>query len=304
MQGIGKQQVGRGRGVALMFCAPLLWSIGGMLVKGIGWHPLLIAGGRSAIAAVVIGLFMWWRGYRLKINRYSLLSALGCCGCYIFYCFANKWTTAANAIVLEYTGPAFVLVYSALFLHKKLKPRDVAIVIITLACISLFFFDQLSPGNMLGNLMGILAGASNAVMFTTMGQVPDDDDTRMTGMLLANILAGLIGGVTLFFLPITLDAHSMVFILLLGVVQMGVSYIIYSIAAAYCSAVACSLIAMLEAVLNPLWVMMAYGERPGLFALIGGVALIVSIASYLIFDSKATATDEKRKEKKGPAGIR
>lgn len=38
--------------------AAVLWSLGGLLIKLIDWNPLAIAGGRSAIAAIVMMFYI------------------------------------------------------------------------------------------------------------------------------------------------------------------------------------------------------------------------------------------------------
>ena len=59
--------------MAFMAMCAILWSTAGIFIKWISWNPLLIAGARSLIAAVVLGLFMAATGRRLKINKYSII---------------------------------------------------------------------------------------------------------------------------------------------------------------------------------------------------------------------------------------
>ena len=75
-------------------------------------------------------------------------------------------------------------------------------------------------------------------------------------------------------------------ILILGVFQLGISYVLYVKASQYCPPLACCLLGALEPLLNPVWVLIFDGERPGVFALIGGVIVIVSITVWTIFGNK------------------
>ena len=53
----------------------------------------------------------------------------------------------------------------------------------------------------------------------------------------------------------------------------------------------CSLIGALEPLLNPVWVFLFTGERPGLFALIGGAVVIVTITAWCIRRDRAGASE-------------
>lgn len=275
----------------LMVVCALLWSLGGIFIKLISWSPLLIAGGRSLISGVVLALFMLFQKIPVRISRFSILAGIGLSASCTFFVIANKLTTAANAVVLQYMAPIFVLVISALFLKKRVHTKDIAVVAVTLAGIVLFFFDQLSPGNILGNIFGILAGVFLAIMFVAVGCGGEDDSVRMTGILIAHSLTALIG------IPIgimqTGSAMPMEFlwILILGVFQLGIPYVLYAVASKNCPPLACSLIGMLEPLFNPVWVFLFAGEMPGFYALTGAVIIIAAVSWWCIADSKAEQDD-------------
>lgn len=282
----------------LMVICAILWSSGGILIKLISWSPLLIAGTRSMIAAVVLGVYMIYKKVSIKICKYSIGAGIGLCGCCTFFVVANKFTTAANAIVLQYAAPVFILLMTAFLLKEKLHKREIIVVAITMAGIVLFFFDQLSAGNIVGNLFAILAGIFLALMFVMVGQGGDNDSIRMTGILLAhclsaviNIPAGIIG-------TASVTGTEILYIVILGIFQLGIPYVLYAIASKDCSPLACSLIGMLEPLLNPVWVAIFVGEIPGMFALVGAVIIIGIVTWWCIMDSK----EEKGGKKKGKRG--
>ena len=270
----------------MVFCA-LLWSLGGIFIKLISWHPLLIAGGRSLLSAAVLGGFMVVKKVPVRVSRYSVIAGVSLCACFLLFVAANKLTTAANAIVLQYTAPIFILIVSAVFFREPLKKREILAVLGTVAGMVLFFFDQLSPGNVYGNVMAILAGAFLGIMFTLVGKAGGDDSVRMSGILFAHLLTALIG------IPAGLPGTASCtgaeiwYILVLGVLQLGIPYALYSLASRDCPALACSLIGMIEPLLNPLWVLIFAGEVPGIFALVGACVIIGVVAWWCIADSKA-----------------
>ncbi len=272
----------KNRAMLLMVITAAMWSLGGIFIKLISWSPFLIAGIRSGISGSIMAMYMAATHTRFKLNKYSVLAGVGLAFSATLFTIANKLTTAANAIVLQYTAPIFILIISALFFKQKMQKQDVLVVCITMGGMVLFFLDQLSPGNMLGNVFGILAGIFLAQMFVMVGRGGDDDATRMSGIMIAHVLTLLIG------LPIGIPqtteiaAIEIVYVIILGVFQLGIPYVLYGIASRDCPPLACSLIGMLEPLLNPVWVAIFIGEVPGPFALVGAVIIIATVSWWCV----------------------
>ena len=114
----------RQRGTLCVFLAAVLYSIGGLFIKLIPWGGMAINGGRTAVALVVIGLYLKLTGHRPKMNLWVLVGALAVCGTNILFSIANKLTTAGNAIVLQFTAPIFVILFSVLFFGKRPQRLD------------------------------------------------------------------------------------------------------------------------------------------------------------------------------------
>ena len=68
----------------------------------------------------------------------------------------------------------------------------------------------------------------------------------------------------------------------MGVFQLGIPYVLYGIASRDCPPLACSLIGMLEPLLNPVWVAIFIGEVPGPFALVGAVIIIATVSWWCV----------------------
>ncbi len=272
----------KNRAMLLMVITAAMWSLGGIFIKLISWNPFLIAGVRSGISGSIMALYMAATHTRFKLNRYSLLAGMGLGCSATLFTIANKLTTAANAIVLQYTAPIFILLISAVFFKEKMQKQDILVVCITMGGMVLFFLDQLSPGNLLGNVLGILAGVTLGQMFVMVGRGGDDDATRMSGILIAHMITLMIG------VPIGLPqteevaAIEILYVIILGVFQLGIPYVLYGIASRDCPPLACSLIGMLEPLLNPVWVAIFIGEVPGPFALAGAVIIIATVTWWCI----------------------
>ena len=130
--------------VEMLICATL-WSIAGIFMKLIPWNGFAVAGMRSLIAGLTIAAYILIKRMRFIINRRTLVTGIFTACVYTCFAVANKLTTAANAIVLQFTSPVFIVIFSALFLGKRIRRSDALVVSFTLLGIALFFFDQLQP---------------------------------------------------------------------------------------------------------------------------------------------------------------
>ena len=271
----------RRQSVFLMMGSAVLWSISGALIKLLPWNPFVISASRSLLAAGVIFLYIRSVGIRIRVNRYSVLSCVTMCGLMFSFVVANKLTTAANAIVLQYSAPAFIVVFSAVFLKQRFHRADVVAVAGTMCGIAMFFLGRLSFGGMVGNCIAVFSGVLVAINYLVSAWA--DMDTRMSGILLAHLATAVIGLPVAFFFPPELSTRSVVGILVLGIIQLGIPYILYGLALKNCPALACSLIGALEPLLNPVWVYLCYGEAPGPFALFGGAVVLISVTGWCVW---------------------
>ena len=264
----------------MLLCAAL-WSIAGILFKLIPWNGFAVAGMRSLIAGITIYVSMRLMGFHYVLNRRTLIAGFfsGCT--YLCFTVSNKLTTSANAIVLQFTSPIFIIIYSAVLFGRKPKKQDLAVVLFTLLGISLFFLDQLKPGYLIGNFVAIGAGMFMAGMYVAVGEIEEEE--RFSGILNGQALTFLAG--LPFFLATkpVVTPTALIALLTLGVFQLGLSYVLYVKASKYCPPLACCLLGAIEPLLNPVWVFLFNGEKPGLFALIGAVIVIVSITVWSAF---------------------
>ncbi|HIR87090.1 MAG TPA: EamA family transporter [Candidatus Limivicinus faecipullorum] len=266
--------------IEMLICATL-WSIAGIFMKLLPWNGFAVASLRSLIAGLTIAAYILIRGKRIIINRRTLVTGVFTACVYTCFAVANKLTTAANAIVLQFTSPVFIVIFSALILKKRIRRSDALVVSFTLLGIALFFFDQLRPGYILGNFVAIAAGMFMAGMFMAVGEL--EREQRFSGILIGQSLTFLVGLPFVIATRPEFTAVTTLSILILGVFQLGISYILYVESSKYCPPLACCLLGAAEPLLNPVWVLIFDGERPGVFALTGGVIVVVSITLWCVF---------------------
>ncbi len=263
-------------GTLCVFLAALLYSIGGLCIKVIPWNGMSINGGRTMIALVVIGLYLALIRHKPRFNRWVFLGSLCIFGTNALYSVANKLTTAANTIVLQFTAPIFVIVFSALFWKRRPQKLDLAACAVVFGGVLFFFVDSLEAGGALGNLLAVLSGAAYGGVFL-LNDFPDSD--AISSVFWGDVLSAVTG---LPFLVRETDFSptALTSLVILGVFQVAVAYILLTNGLRTTPAITASLVSGIEPVLNPLLVAVFYGEKVGRFAFIGAAVVICGVVGY------------------------
>jgi drug/metabolite transporter (DMT)-like permease len=268
----------------MALCA-LLWSTAGIFIKMIPWNPLVIAGGRSLIAAGVVLIYLMARGIRPVVNPRSLTSGALLSLTAITFVTANKLTTSANAIVLQFTAPVYIMAFSAAVYHQRFRRIDYLAVAATMGGIVMCFLDKMSAGGAAGNLIAVMTGVTYAGMYIANGHA--DVPTRMSGILWGHLMTAAVGLAAAVFAPPALSGKAVMSLLVLGVFQLGLSYVLFGIAIEHCPPLVACLVSVIEPLLNPVWVLIFDGEAPGPLALIGGLIAIAAITLWSAWDARA-----------------
>ena len=266
----------RNRSVLCVFLASMCFSTGGLFIKLVPWSPLAINGARNLIGAAVIGIYLLATRHRLVFSRRVFIGALSMIGVTTLFALANKMTTAANTIVLQFTAPVFVILFMAVIYRQKPGRLDVIICFLVLLGVVLFFVDGIRAGNLAGNIIAVLSGICYAGVFMmNTGKDADAISSCFLGQLAAGIIfTPMCFGETDFSLPVLAAVID------LGVVQVGGAYILFSIGIKNTPAVTASLLTGLEPIMNPLLVAAFYGERVTTLSIIGSVIVVCSILTY------------------------
>ncbi|HKA37833.1 MAG TPA: DMT family transporter [Thermoanaerobaculia bacterium] len=262
----------RGQGVLLVLGAALLWSTGGLGIKEVAEPPLKVAFYRSAFAAAALFLIL-----RPRVRRWNppFLAALATyAACLITFVVATKWTTAANAIFIQYAGVIWVLLLSPLVVGEPLRARDAAAVAVAFAGMALFFVGRLGPGGR-GDLVALASSFFWAGLILSLKR--EKEGGAEAAVAWGNVVA------VLALLPfvasdLSLSPRSAAILAFLGVFQLAFAYILFVKGLKLVSATQASLIGMAEPVCNPIWVFLVMGERPGVYALAGGAIVLSAIA--------------------------
>jgi drug/metabolite transporter (DMT)-like permease len=257
--------------VLLLFAAAVLWSLAGVLLKSVEWPSMAKAGARSLVAALV--LWAWLRKPRFTWRPTQWGAAIAYAFTVCSFVIAIDRTTAANAIFLQYTAPIYVAVLGHYVLGERTRRSDWIFIAVGLAGIALFFRDQFSPRGLSGMLVALASGVSFGVMVILLRK--ESNNSPGTAVLLGNLITAVVG------LPFAMGnplpvSHAAI-VVTLGVVQLGLPYVLYSMAIRRVTALESILIPMIEPILNPLWVALARGEIPGPWSLLGGALVLGSV---------------------------
>lgn len=283
---------------ALVLLAALLWSSGGLGVKSVpaSVPSLALAGYRSLFAGPVLALGAVVEGRRRGVAIGPMLKRPYVWGAAVAYavmvvCFvaAAKLTTAANAILLQYTCPIYVALLSWPLLRERIKPIDVVATIGVVLGMVVFFLDEVSAEGRLGNLVAIASsfGAAGVPLLLRLEQRArgpawaGTSASPYVAMALGNLLAVLACGTHMVTHPLP-DARSWAIVGALGTVQIGLAYWVYGAAVGKMSALRSTLLATIEPILSPIWVLIGNGERPSGHAMVGGAVILLAVTGHAV----------------------
>jgi drug/metabolite transporter (DMT)-like permease len=297
-------------GIILLFVAAVLWSLNGALIKlthddGRGPHAVTIAFYRSLFAGIV--LIPLVRGKFHTLRRRSrgaaevdsgtrrgvggivstllrLRPAAICCVVFftlmtVSFVLANVKTEAANAIILQYTSTFWVFGLSPWVLREKPQTRDLWI--LGLAMIGIVF---IFAGNAATDAVGLVIAMSSGLFFALLTlmirRMKDSDSAAVT--VLNNIgSAILLLPAVLLVGSLAVSARSCVLLVMLGVVQFGLPYYLYTLGLVRVAAYQAALITLAEPVLVPVWTYLAVKETVHWTTVAGGLLILLALLAFV-----------------------
>ncbi len=275
--------------------AAVLFSTGGAAVKATELDGWQVAGLRAGIAALflVLAAPVARRGWSLRQVPISL--AFG--AALLLFVLANKLTTAANTIFLVSASPLYVLLLSPWLLQEHLRRREVVMLVLIAAGMGLFLLapeasQATAPEPATGNWLAVASGLAWAL--TVIGirflsrERPDGVGTPGGGSMPAVVLGNAL--VFAVCLPRIAELSAMtskdaLVLLFLGVIQIGVAYMLLTAAMRRLPAIEASLLLMAEPVLSPIWAWWLHGEAVAALALAGGALSLAATALPAVYEA-------------------
>lgn len=296
-------------GVLFAMAAALMWSSAGVAIKRLPLSAPAIAGYRSLFALPILGLALAWStpsGSLLALSRTALRQPLVWAGaaayalCVTLFVLATKLTTAANAILFQYSAPIYVALLSWPLLGERVRGIDWLAVLGCLCGMAWCFSERLSATGWTGNVLALMSGLGFGLLPLIwrrllqsggeIEQVRSDAGRHLLQLplILGNALTALLA------LPWMVAKEGLptsgllwLGLWVLGSLQIGVAYLLYAAAVRRLRAVESLLAATLEPILNPIWVALWAHEIPGRATLIGGSIILGTVLVHGIVVSRS-----------------
>jgi drug/metabolite transporter (DMT)-like permease len=255
------------------------------MIKSVDWNPMAIVSFRSLWAGLTLVFILRFRG-TLDLSwpdRAQWGGALAMA--LLSFCFvgATKLTTAANAILLQYTAPIWVALLAPLVIKEKSSRRDWLFIGLTFGGMTMFLLDSLTIQSLKGMLLGVTSGICFAVLALFMRQSRGAPPMKM--LIYGNFLA--FAGGLYFWGPPWPSTGDLIIVAAAGIFQFGVAYYFFSLASPGVSSLEMVLVTAVEPILNPVWVFLVIGEKPGPLSLAGGVVVLVTVTAWSVLKSRA-----------------
>jgi drug/metabolite transporter (DMT)-like permease len=267
----------RRKGILLIVGAALLWSTGGIGIKAVADSALKVTFYRSLFAAIALMLFLGrgvWGRRQWKSTAAFVIAIVSYGACLTTFVLATKWTTAANAIFLQYAGVVWVLLLSPIVVREPMRARDVIAIAVAMSGMALFFVGRFEARGMAGNAMALVSSVFFALLILVLRR---EQRAAQAAVTWGNVVCAL---AVLPFVAhdLALTPRSFAVLAFLGVFQIAIAYVLFVRGLAYVTATQASLTGMLEPVSNPIWVFLFLGEIPSVYAIAGALVVLSAIA--------------------------
>jgi drug/metabolite transporter (DMT)-like permease len=267
--------------ILFVLAAALLWSTGSLFIKATPLGALELSFGRSLFAAATVALLTRREGFR--VNRVTLVASVLYAALLLLFVVANKLTTAANAIFLQYTAPVYVLLLEPLFYKERFRWRDLVVVAACVAGMSLFFVGRLRPQDVSGNLTALASGLCFALFLLLLRHPRAGKVNRASSVIYGNLLICILTAPAFARIAESLTTKDVMIVIYLGVVQIGFAYTLFTLGIARgVRSLDASIVGYIEPMLNPVWVFLFLGERPSRWAIAGGAIIIAAVVAHTI----------------------
>jgi DME family drug/metabolite transporter len=271
----------RRKGILLIIAAALLWSTGGIGIKAITDSALKVTFYRSLFAAIALMLFLGrgvWGRRQWKSTTAFVIAIISYGACLTTFVIATKWTTAANAIFLQYAGVVWVLLFSPLVVREPMRGRDVIAIAGAFCGMALFFVGRFEARGMAGNAMALVSSVFFASLILVLRR---EQRAAQAAVTWGNVVCAL---AVLPFVShdLALTPRSFFVLAFLGIFQIAIAYVLFVRGLAFVTATQASLTGMLEPVSNPIWVFFFLGEKPSGFAIAGAIVVLAAIGWHTL----------------------
>ncbi len=300
-------------GLLLLFAAAMLWSLNGALIKliyrdGAGPHPVVIAFYRSLFAGLILlplakGKFRSLKAEAGSPSHFGINPAATCCVVFftlmtVSFVVANTKTEAANAIILQYTSTFWVFGLSPWLLKESPRSSDKWILALAIVGIGTIFLGNAAT-DLVGLVIALGSGLFFALLTLMIRRMRHADSAAVT--VFNNLGSALLILPLLFwFGGFSVTPREGVLLVVMGVVQFGVPYYLFSLGLVRVPAYQAALIITIEPVLNPVWTYLAVGEQVPVWTAVGGGIILLALVIFVWRARRGTSPLADNVERREP----
>jgi drug/metabolite transporter (DMT)-like permease len=267
----------RRRGVLLVLTATVMWSLAGLFARLVGhldlwtvmgWRALMGAGSIS-----IVGLIEWRRGRMDESFGFGPLSpvlALLAMVAISAYTASVMTTTIADVLIIYATLPFVAAALGWLVNREQVSPRTLIASGVALAGIAVMVASGLGSGRLLGQALSALMTLCFAGMIVLQRRQPGASIIAVNAI--GALGSGLFGLLNSSHPPIGLYDMGVLFVF--GLTTIGLAFVLFMEGAKFIPSAEAGLISLLDVVLGPIWVFLAFGENPGAATVLGGVIVL------------------------------
>ena len=277
--------------ILFVMAAAMLWSTGGLFIKWTTLSGFEVSFWRSLLGGLTVAIFTRREGF--GFNRITALASVLYAVLLLLFVLATKWTTAANAIFLQYTAPIYVLLLEPVFYREKFRASDLTVVGVCVVGMSLFFVGQLRPADVRGNIAALASGFCFALYILLLRHSRSREVNRASSVIYGNLLLVCVTAVVIASDPasrshaVQMSAWDFAAVSYLGIIQIGLAYTLFTLGMARgVRSLEAGIAGYIEPVLNPVWVFLVLGERPSRWAIMGGAIIISAVVSHTVWGAR------------------
>ena len=284
-----------GRGVVLVVLGSFASSWMGLGVRmmddATAWQILAFRSfGATAflLFIVLIGNPRQLHGTFRRALRATLVGGIGIAVSFSAIIVAFQLTTVANALFVLASSPFLAAVLGRVVLGERVRPATWIAIVVSLAGVGIMVAENISGGYLWGNVAAGLSALGLAFFLVALRSEPGIDMLPVAafggflGFIAALVMCLAVTGVGL-----AVTTHDMLLGLGLGVFQLGLALFFVTTGAKYVPAAEVALINLLEVVLGPLWVWLAFSETAGPLTLVGGALVLGAVVGDTVSGERA-----------------
>lgn len=281
------------RGALLVAGAALAWSSAGLIARAATTDPWTTLFWRSVFACVFLVIYIGLRDRRGAVRAFRQLGLPGLGVAVSFgtsmMCFiiALEKTAVANVLIFQAAAPFVAAILAWVWLGERVSICSALAILATIMGIVVMVSDSIEKGRILGDLLSAVMGVSFAVMIVLARRHRDVPMTAAT--CLATAITAI---VSLPFATFILSSADFTLLALFGVGQMGLGLVMFTSGVRLIPAADAGLITVLEVILAPIWVWLAFGENPGPRAFIGATIVLFAVIAHTAFEKRALVSKD------------